>query len=345
MAAPTVARVPELPPAQARGRRALRLPHLLSRGTAVFIAKRLVLLVFTVFLVSSVIFFAVHSLPGNALVNAHLHGAALQHQLAQFGLTQPLLVQWWNFISNAVHGNLGVSYVIENEPVTPLVLRELSVSCELGGAALVITIGLGLSVGVIAATHHNTWLDYVLTSLAVIGYTVPSFMIATLFYLFFGVTLANLTNGAFAYPLQWTGTYGTLAELSVPAFAIGLYTSGQLARITRAAMLDVLQQDYIRTAKAKGLRERAVILRHAFRNALVPVVSILGPTIINIIVGVVIIENIFGVPGLGKEFVTSITSHDYNVTVGVFTMFAAMIAAANLVVDLVYTLVDPRIRY
>ncbi|MGA8015306.1 MAG: ABC transporter permease [Candidatus Dormiibacterota bacterium] len=342
MATPQVARLPQ--PTVPPGRRlALRLP--ISRGTAIFIAKRLVLLAFTVFLVSSVIFVAVHSLPGNALISARLHGAALEAQLHRFGLDRPLLAQWWTFVTDAVHGNLGISYVVENEPVTPLVLRELSVSCELGGAALIITIGLGVSVGVVAAVRHNTVVDYVLTSLAVIGYTVPSFIIATLFYLFFGVFLANLTNGAFAYPLEWTGTYGTLAELSVPAFAIGLYTAGQVARITRAAMLDVLQQDYIRTARAKGVRQRSVTIRHALRNALVPVVSILGPTIINILVGVVVIENIFGIPGLGKEFVESITQHDYNVTVGVFTMFAALIGAANLAVDLVYTAVDPRIRY
>jgi ABC-type dipeptide/oligopeptide/nickel transport system permease component len=317
----------------------------LTRGTLTYIAKRVVLLAFTVFLVSSVVFFAVHSLPGNALISARLHGAALQQQLHQFGLDRPILVQYWSFISNAVRGNFGVSYVIQGLPITPLVIRELSVSCELGGAALIITIGLGVSVGVIAAVRHNTWVDYILTSLAVLGYTVPSFVIATLFYLVFGVWLATLTNGGFSYPLTWTGTYGTLAELSVPAFAIGLFTSGQVARITRAAMLDVLQQDYVRTARAKGVREWAVIIRHALRNALVPVVSILGPLIATIITGVVVIENIFSIPGLGKEFIESILNHDYNITVAVFALLAALIGVANLGVDLVYAAVDPRIRY
>jgi oligopeptide transport system permease protein len=318
---------------------------MLTRGTLKYIAQRVVLLAFTVFLVSSAVFFAVHSLPGNALISARLHGEALQQQLHQFGLDRPILVQYWDFISHAVRGNLGTSYVIQGLPITPLVMRELSVSCELGGSALVITIGLGISVGVIAAVRHNTWVDYVLTSLAVVGYTVPSFVIATVFYLVFGVWLATVTNGAFSYPLSWTGTYGNLAELSIPAFAIGLFTSGQVARITRAAMLDVLQQDYVRTARAKGLREWVVIIRHALRNALVPVVSILGPLIITILTGVVVIENIFSIPGLGKEFIESILNHDYNVTVGVFTIFAALIGVANLGVDLVYAAVDPRIRY
>lgn len=318
---------------------------MLTRGTLIYIAKRVVLLAFTVLLVSSIVFFAVHSLPGNALISARVHGQTLQQELHQFGLDRPLLIQYWDFLSHAVRGNLGQSYVIQGLPITPLVVRELSVSCELGGAALLITIGLGVTAGVLAAIRHNTWVDYVLTSLAVIGYTVPSFVIATVFYLFFGVWLANVTNGAFSYPLTWTGTYGTLAELSIPAFAIGLFTSGQVARITRAAMLDVLGQDYVRTARAKGLREWAVTIRHALRNALVPVVSILGPLTVTILTGVVVIENIFSIPGLGKEFIESITRHDYNVTVGVFTIFAVLIGLANLGVDLVYAAVDPRIRY
>ena len=157
--------------------------------------------------------------------------------------------------------------------------------------------------------------------------------------------LGTLTGGDFAYAPVWTGTYGTLGELWLPAIAIGLYTSGQITRITRASMLEVIQQDYIRTARAKGLREWVVTLRHGLRNALVPVVSILGTTVVGILVGVLVIENIFGIPGLGKEFVESITEHDYNVTVGVFTIFALLIGLANLASTCSTRCVDPRIRY
>ena len=193
--------------------------------------------------------------------------------------------------------------------------------------------------------RQNSWVDYTLTTLAVIGYSVPSFVIATLGILIFGLWLHDVTGGAFYYPIVWSGTYGNIAELSVPAISLGLYTSGQVTRITRAAMLDVVQQDYIRTARAKGLKTRVVTLRHALRNAMVPVTSILGPLIVSIIAGSVVIENIFGIPGLGKEFVRSITSHDYNITVGVFTIYAALIGVANLAVDLIYTVIDPRIRF
>ena len=318
---------------------------MLTRGTLIYIGQRLVLIVFTVLVVSFGVFAVVHSLPGNAFVSDRVHGRALEILLHQYGLDQPIPVQYWNFLKGLVHGNLGVSLYIRDLPITPLVLRELSVSAMLGGAALIVTIGLGITFGVLAAVRQNTWVDYLLTSIAVVGYSVPSFVIASLGILIFGQWLNNVSHGAIFYPEPWTGTYGTLAELSLPAIALGFYTSGQITRITRASMLEVIQQDYIRTARAKGLENRIVIIRHALRNALVPVTSILGPTVIGIITGSVVIENIFGIPGLGKEFVESIFQHDYNVTVGVFTIYAVLIGFANLTVDLVYTVIDPRIRY
>ena len=318
---------------------------MVTRGTLIYIGQRLVLIVFTVIVVSFGVFAVVHSLPGNAFVSDRVHGRALQILLHQYGLDQPIPVQYWNFLKGLVHGNLGVSLYIRDLPITPLVLRELSVSAMLGGAALIVTIGLGITFGVLAAVRQNTWVDYLLTGIAVVGYSVPSFVIASLGILIFGQWLNNVSHGAIFYPEPWTGTYGTLAELSLPAIALGFYTSGQITRITRASMLEVIQQDYIRTARAKVLENRIVIIRHALRNALVPVTSILGPTVIGIITGSVVIENIFGIPGLGKEFVESIFQHDYNVTVGVFTIYAVLIGFANLTVDLVYTVIDPRIRY
>ena len=318
---------------------------MLTRGTLIYIGQRLLLICFTVLAVSFGVFYVVHLLPGSAFVSERVHGQALQILLHEYGLDQPIPVQYWHFLQGVVHGDLGVSLYIRGLPITPLVLRELSVSAMLGGAALLVTIGLGITFGVLAAVRQNTWIDYVLTSIAVVGYSVPSFVIASLGILIFGEWLNNITHGALYYPEPWTGTYGTLTQLSLPAIALGFYSSGQITRITRAAMLDVIQQDYIRTARAKGLQDRIVILRHALRNALVPVTSILGPTVISVITGAVVIENIFGIPGLGKEFVESIFQHDYNVTVAVFTIYALLIGFANLAVDLVYTIIDPRIRY
>jgi ABC-type dipeptide/oligopeptide/nickel transport system permease component len=318
---------------------------MLTRGTLIYIGQRLLMVVLTVLVVSFGVFWAVHSLPGNAFVGEKVHGEVLKSLLHQYGLDRPIPVQYWDYITHAVRGDLGKSFVIQNYPIGPIVIRELSVSMELGGAALLITVGMGMLFGVLAAVRQNTWVDYMLTTIAVIGYSIPSFVIATLGILIFGLWLHDVTGGAFYYPIVWTGTYGTLAELSVPAIALGLYTSGQVTRITRAAMLDVVQQDYIRTALAKGLRTRVVVVRHELRNAMVPVASILGPLVVSIIAGSVVIENIFGIPGLGKEFVRSITSHDYNITVAVFTIYAVLIGFANLAVDLLYMVMDPRIRY
>ena len=286
---------------------------MLTRGTLIYIAQRLALIVFTLVAVSFLVFITVHSLPGSAFESERVHGKALQLVLHQYGLDRPILVQYWSFLTNAIHGNLGVSFQIRGLPITPLVMRELSVSAELGGTALLITIGIGTTFGVLAAMRQNSWVDYTLTSVAVVGYSVPSFVLAGLGELIFAYWLPTVTNGAMAYPANWTGTYGTLLELSLPAVILGFYTSGQVTRITRAAMLEVLQQDYIRTARAKGLKTRVVTVRHALRNALIPVISILGA--------------------------------DYNVTVAVFTVYALLIGIANLIVDLLYTVVDPRIRY
>jgi len=315
-------------------------------GTLAYVGQRTLLIAFTALAVSSIVFIGIHQLPGDAFVSERLRPSQQAALLHQFGLDRPLLVQYRDFISNLVlRGDLGESIQSRGTKITPLVLREATVSAEIGGTALVFTIGLGLMFGVFGAMRQNSWIDYLLTSLSVVGYSMPSFVIATFLLLVFGIWLENLTGGSFFYGIGWSGTYGSLAEISVPAFALGFPYASFVARLTRASMLQVIRQDYIRTARAKGLVEQIVIIRHALRNALIPVITILGPLVIGIITGSVVIENIFGIPGLGKEFVTSILNRDYNITVGVFTGYAALIGLANLAVDLLYPVLDPRIRY
>jgi len=266
--------------------------------------------------------------------------------LHHYGLDLPLWTQYTNYLSGMfLHGDLGESFVNRGVKIAPLVLREATVSAEVGLFALIFTIGLGMLLGVVAAVRQNTWVDYVLSTTSVIGYSMPSFVIATFLILFFAVWLDNVTQGSFYFQIGWTGTYGSIGEIWLPAFALGFPYASIVARLTRASMLEVIRQDYIRTARAKGLREQIIIVRHALRNALIPVVTILGPLVIGIITGGVIIENIFGIPGLGKEFATSILNRDYNIVIGVFTMYAALIGIANLGVDLLYVVIDPRIRY
>jgi oligopeptide transport system permease protein len=315
-----------------------------NRGTLLYISQRVLLIGFTVLAVSSIVFLGIHRLPGDALFNEHLHGDAYRNLLHHYNLDQPLLVQYRDFVIGVVtRGDLGESLINRGVKVTPLVVRELGVSLEVGSFALVFTIGLGLLFGIVASVRQNTWVDYVLSTTSVIGYSMPNFVIASFLILVFGVWLDTATNGNFFYQLG--GWKGDLGQLWLPAFALGFPYASIVARLTRASMLEVVRQDYIRTARAKGLRETVIIARHALRNALIPVITILGPLAIGIITGSVVIENLFGIPGLGKEFAQSILNRDYAIVIGVFTMYAAMVGAANLGVDLLYVVIDPRIRY
>jgi oligopeptide transport system permease protein len=317
-----------------------------TRGALLYIGQRLVLIAFTAVAVSSIVFLGIHRLPGDALLNERRPDPGAERELLHhYHLDLPLSQQYFRFVGGVLHGDLGESLVNRGVQITPLLLREARVSAEVGGAAIVFTIGIGVILGVIAAVKQNTWIDYVATTTSIIGYSMPNFVIASVLFLLFGVLLYNWTGGAVYYNSGWTGSWGTIDQIVIPAFALGFPYASIVARLTRASMLEVIRQDYVRTARAKGLTDRIVIVRHALRNALIPVVTILGPLVIGIVTGSVVIENIFGIPGLGKEFATSILQRDYNIVIGLFTFYAIIIALANLLVDLLYTVIDPRIRY
>ncbi|GAC1479210.1 MAG: oligopeptide ABC transporter permease OppB [Candidatus Dormibacteria bacterium] len=317
-----------------------------TRSALIYIGQRLLLIGFTTVAVSSIVFLGVHQLPGNAFISdRRINPGALAALLHHYRLDLPLWDQYRLFVAGVFHGNLGESVVNRGVQITPLLLREATVSAEVGGVALLFTIGFGVLLGVIAAIRQNTWVDYLATTTSVIGFSMPNFVIASALLVIFGVYLYNLTNGAIYYDIGWNGTYGSLGQLPIPAFALGFPYASIVARLTRASMLETIKQDYVRTARAKGLTNHVVIIRHALRNALIPVVPILGPLVLGIITGSVVIENIFGIPGLGKEFVDSILNRDYNIVIGVFTVYAGLIGLANLLVDMLYTIIDPRIRY
>lgn len=314
----------------------------MSRGTILYIGQRLVLIALTALVVSSIVFIGVHQLPGSAFLTEHRSNANAEAALLHhYGLDRPWPVQYVDWLKGVFHGDLGESLVVRGEALTPLLLREAKTSITLGLWALVFTVGLGMTLGVVAAVRQNTWVDYAAMTTAVFGYSMPSFVVATLLILLTVTGFYRWTGGAFYENIGW----GLPEQIPVPAIALGLLPAAQIARLTRASMLEVIRQDYVRTAWAKGLKARVVIIRHALRNALIPVVTILGPLTTAIITGSVVVENIFGIPGLGKEFVTSIFQRDYNVVIGVFTFYAALVGVANLIVDLVYPILDPRIRY
>ena len=312
------------------------------RGTLSYIGQRLVLIAITTVLVSSIVFLLLHQIPGNAFLNeTRQTPQSLAAELHHYGLDLPLPQQYTNWVKGVIRGDLGESLINRGVRITPLLIRETEVSATVGFFALLVTIGLGLILGVIAALRQNTWVDYVASSASVVGYSIPSFVIAIFGLLIFGHYLYIWTQGSFYYIPGW----GKVEQVPVPALALGLPYAAYVARLTRASMLETIRTDYVRTAWAKGLRPRVVVLRHALRNALIPVVTILGPLVTGIITGSVVIENIFGIPGLGKEFITSILARDYNIVIGVFTFYAALVGLANLTVDVIYPILDPRIRY
>jgi ABC-type dipeptide/oligopeptide/nickel transport system permease component len=314
----------------------------LTRGTLVYISQRIVLISLTALLVSSIVFIGVHQLPGTSLLSERATNVATEKaNLHYYHLDLPWPQQYLIWATGVLHGDFGQSLVDRGVKVTPLLLREARVTVTLALAAITITVIVGVSLGVIAAVRQNTWVDYLASTTAVIGYSMPNFVWALLLILLTVSGFYAWTGGLIYEDIGW----GKVEQIPVPALALGLPYAAIVARLTRASMLEVIRQDYVRTAWAKGLNARIVIIRHALRNALIPVVSILGHLLTGIVASTVVIEFLFGIPGLGKEFVTSILNRDYNVVVGVFTVFAILVGLVNLGIDLIYPLLDPKIRY
>lgn len=294
-------------------------------------------LILVFFLVSVVAFVLMHSIPGGPFdeFQMPLPPAAKANILAKYGLDKPLYEQYLRYMGSALRGDFGISFQSPDETVIALIARTWPVSITLGGITVVLAMGTGLILGTIAAVRQNSWLDYVVTTLATLGLTVPSFVVAIWLILIFAVQLRWLPVGG------WSADWHTWV---MPVIALGLGPMGVTARYTRASLVDVLGADFIRTARAKGLSEHMVLLRHAFKNALIPIITVLGPRIPDLITGTVFVETMFRVPGLGKFFVTSVTQRDYPMIMAVMLLIAAVWGLVYLITDLLYTMIDPRIR-
>lgn len=253
----------------------------------------------------------------------------------KYHLDEPLIAQYLRYTKDIVlHGDLGPSYKYSDRSVNDFIKDGLPVTLRLGFYALCVAVCVGIGMGILAALKHNTRWDYAAMGFAIVGVSVPNFVIGPLLQLIFGLELRWLPVAG------WDGyTYYIL-----PALTLGTAYAASIARLTRTGMLDVIHQDYIRTARAKGLPERLVIFRHMIRGGLIPVVSYLGPATAFLLSGSLVIEKIFNIPGLGRHFVQSALNRDYTVTLGMVIFFSALILACNLVVDLAYTVLDPRLR-
>jgi peptide/nickel transport system permease protein len=264
--------------------------------------------------------------------------AALKHKL---GLDRPLYVQYLDWLGHALRGDLGRS-AFGNQPVTELIAQRIMPTAELGVLSLIIALIIGVTGGVIAAMRHNTGVDAASSVLSIFGVSTPSFWLAILLVLIFSIKIRWLP--ALGYVSPFKDPLLNLKQMILPAFTLGVTLAAVISRITRGAMLDALYQDFVRTARAKGLRERNVVMRHALTNALIPVVTVVGLQIAGLLGGAVIIETIFALPGNGQLLVTAIFARDFPVVQGIVVVTALAFIFINLIVDVLYAALDPRIR-
>lgn len=305
-----------------------------------YVLGRLVGIVGVLFAVSIMIFLIIHTIPGGPFDNTPAGKSEMpipEHirtqLLAKYGLDQPLHIQYTRYMLNALRGDLGISFRT-GEPVTAFIARTWPVTLYVGVIALVVGTPIGIGMGLLASLRPNSWLDYFTSSFVVLTFVTPTFVIAILLVIIFSVNLRWLP----------TGGWGTPQQLILPVVVYALGIIGGLARFTRSGMVEVLRSDYIRTARAKGLASPTVVLRHAFRNASLPLVTMLGPIAVNMLVGSFFIEAIFRIPGIGAQMTLATYNRDYPVIMALALLWTFVLALTYLLTDLVYAWVDPRIR-
>nr|WP_298380242.1 oligopeptide ABC transporter permease OppB [uncultured Halomonas sp.] len=303
-----------------------------------YILKRLLMAIPTLLIVITLSFFLMRIAPGGPFDGERQLPPEIEANLmAAYHLDEPLPMQYLRYMGNLLQGDFGPSFKYKDFSVTDLIAQGFPVSLELGFWAILLALAIGLPLGIIAALKRNTAVDYAVMGTALAGIAVPNFVIAPILALVFGVTLAWLPVGG------WNG--GAWQNMVLPVIALSIQQIAYIARMMRASMIEVLSSHFIRTARAKGLSESKVILRHALQPALLPVLSYLGPAIAGIITGSVVIEQIFGIPGIGRYFVQAALNRDYTLVMGTVVFYGALIVLLNLIVDLLYSVLDPQIRY
>ena len=306
---------------------------------AKYTAKRVVMALLTLLVVACITFFLMNAIPGNPWLSEKTPSQATIDALnAKYGLDQPLIVQLGKYLGNLLQGDFGVSIKMQkNRPVLDIILEMFPVSAKVGIVAICWAVVVGVPLGCLAAYKRGTWVDSLLRVVCTIGISMPGFVVAT-------ILLHTLCGGIEGFKLFPTIFDGTLKSYVLPCAALGFYPMCYLSRQTRTAMLDSINQEYIKTARAKGLKNKKIIFKHALRNALIPVITYLGPQIAFTLCGGLVVEKVFSIPGLGRYFIQSIQNRDYPVIMGTTIFLAAFIIVMNLLVDLAYKLVDPRIN-
>ena len=299
-----------------------------------YILKRVAILLITLWVVVTLLFFLMQVMPGTPYNNPKLTDEMIALMNKQYGLDKPVWQQYLTYLWNVLHGDFGTSYQSINQPVSRLISQRLGVSIQLGVQALVIGFIAGILVGAASARNKNNWIDGVLSVISTLGISVPSFIIGLFLLVLLG----------FKWSLFPLAGWGTFAQTVMPSLALAIPVFAQVTRFFRGQMIETLSSDYIQLATAKGLTKRQVTRKHAYRNSMIPVLTLVGPMAANLLTGSALIEQIFSIPGIGQQFVTSIPAKDYPVIMGTTIVYAMMLMVAILVTDIATSIVDPRVR-
>lgn len=306
-----------------------------------YIIKRLLYAFLTLLALTIITFFMMRMLPGDPFIGPKAIPETTMRALnAKYGLDQPMWKQLLMYLGNVFKGDMGISMYYNNRSVNDIIAQAFPYSFDLGIRSLIFSITIGVSLGIVAAVKRGTAWDTASMLLAIIGVSVPSFIVGSLLQLFLGLKLFQWT-GLRIFPI--TG-WKSFSSKILPAFALSFGSMATLSRLMRTSMLDVLGQDYIKTAKSKGLSQKKVIWKHAVRNAIMPVITVLGPITAAVLTGAFVVENIFAIPGMGKFFVNSVRVQDYTLISGITLFYGAFLVIANLLVDIAYGFIDPRVK-
>ena len=301
---------------------------------AKYIGKRLVAALLTLFLLITVVFFLVRLMPGEPFTSAKLTKEVAANMEKYYGFDKPLIVQYGQYLKNLLHGDLGYSMKHTNKTVNYIIGETFPYSADLGIRSLVLAVSIGLVLGILAARNRGNKIDLFCVIIAILGTSIPDFIMGAVLQYFFGIKWGLLPIA------QYEGFKYTI----LPSCALAFYTLATVSRIMRASMLEVVQQDYIKTARSKGLSEMRITCKHQIRNAIMPVITVLGPTVASVLTGTFVVESIFAVPGMGKYYVESVNTNDYSMILGMTIFYGAFLIFCNLIVDILYGIVDPRVR-
>jgi len=320
-----------------------------------FVIRRLLYAIPVLFLIILVTFVMARALPGgpfDRVGDKTLPESVRQNLETKYGFDKPVPEQFAKYLTDVLRGDLGPSYSYKGRSVNQILKEALPISLQLGILSIMLALIIGIPAGIISALRQNTWIDYSSSFVAILGVSIPNMVLGPLLIYIFAVKLGWLPAARWGvnYKELYFGVFPPMtasfwSHAILPVITLGTAFSAIFARLTRASLLQTVREDYIRTARSKGLSERRVIMKHAMKNSMIPVVTVLGPLVVGVVTGTFVVEQIFGIPGMGKFFITSVTNRDYPIVLGTILIYSVGLVLANIFVDVAYGWLDPRIRY